>query len=150
MLEQFAVTLTSRSETVYIPDDLFYRGLIVLAVFLLFVYMIFCFLLARIFAKARLRKWQAWVPVYNTWKLLELGDQPGVIAVTLYFPYASYFGAFFLLMATYNINKRFGKSSWFWVLSFIFPVIWLGVLAYDKSRFRKSIHTSLGPNRMLK
>ena len=40
-------------------------------------YVINSFLLSRIFKKAGVEQWKAWVPIYNVWIMLELGNQKG-------------------------------------------------------------------------
>jgi hypothetical protein len=60
---------------------------IVLSIFLfsiafgLIVYAIYAWLLGRIFHKAGISKSTAWIPFYNVWKMLELGDQRGFWAI---------------------------------------------------------------------
>ncbi|MDR1970054.1 MAG: DUF5684 domain-containing protein [Candidatus Nomurabacteria bacterium] len=44
----------------------------------LLIYALTAFLLTRLFKKAGVPTWKAWVPVYNLWKLLQIGGVSGV------------------------------------------------------------------------
>lgn len=55
-------------------------------IFGVLVYVFVSICLMRIFAKAGVKPWIAWVPFYNNWKLLEIGGQPGFWAVLTIIP----------------------------------------------------------------
>ena len=59
----------------FVAIFLFLLGLVVFGA--IASYIINSFLLSRIFKKAGVKSWKAWIPVYNTWRLLELGGQYG-------------------------------------------------------------------------
>jgi Family of unknown function (DUF5684) len=111
-------------------------------VFGLVLYAIFAFLLGKIFVKAGVESWKAWVPVYNQWAFLEIGGQKGwIVLLSLLSPIpllgfiASLIVAVYSCIAAYNIGQGMGKDG-LWVVLYIFlPVIWLAVFALDSSRY---------------
>lgn len=111
-------------------------AIVVWLVLLLGIYALFAWVLGRIFQKAGIEAWKAWVPIYNYWVLLELGRQPGWIAVLILVPLANVVAAVFMAIAAYKISIGFGKDG-MWVLVYIFvPFIWLLIFAFDSSRWQ--------------
>lgn len=108
-------------------------------VVLLGSYALFAWLFSRIFRKAGVAGWKAWVPVYSSWVLLELGGQAGWLALISLVPGLNIVAAVFLCIAVYNIDFAFGKPSAGWLVLFIFvPIAWLAILAFDSSRWDPS------------
>jgi hypothetical protein len=99
----------------------------------LIVYAISAFLLGRIFKKAGVEAWKAWVPVYNMWVLLELGGQKGFWAVLALVPVVNIVSIVFLIIAQYNIGLKLQKEGWFVLLAIFLSPVWLIWLAFDKS-----------------
>ena len=113
-------------------------GLTVLFLFTLIVsYVVSSFLLGRIFKKAGVEQWIAWVPFYNTWKMLELGGQQGFWAVLALVPVVNIVAAIFTYIAMYNIGLKLQKEGWFVVLAIFLPIVWLIWLAFDNSVWRE-------------
>jgi hypothetical protein len=102
-------------------------------------YVIAGLLLGRIFKKAGIASWIAWVPFYNTWKMLEMGGQPGFWAVLAIIPIVNYVAIVFLFIAMYNIGLKFGKSGAFVVLGIFLPIVWMIWLAVDSSTWNNSL-----------
>lgn len=98
-------------------------------------YVITSWLLGRIFKKAGVKQWIAWVPIYNVWKLLELGNQQGFWAVLAIIPPVNIISAVFTYIAMYHIGKKLGKEDWFVILAIFLPIIWLIWLAFDDSKW---------------
>jgi hypothetical protein len=96
-------------------------------------YIISSFLLARIFKKAGVAPWKAWVPVYNNWVMLELGEQQGFWAVLALIPIINIVAAVFIYLAMYNIGLKLGKDGAFVLLAIFLPLVWLIWLAFDHS-----------------
>ena len=101
-------------------------------------YAISAFLLSRIFKKAGVEPWKAWVPIYNNWVLLELGDQKGFWAIIALIPFVNIVSIVFMFIAMYNIGLKLGKESWFILLAIFLPLVWLIWLAFDKSTWNGS------------
>jgi hypothetical protein len=109
-------------------------GLIFLIFFVL-SYAITAFLLGRVFKKAGVPQWAAWVPIYNMWKLLELGDQPGFWAVLGIVPFVGLISIIFMYIAMYNIGRKLGKEGWFVIIAIFLPIVWMIWLGYDDSKW---------------
>lgn len=112
-------------------------ALIVFIYFIVFaaVYVIHAFLLSRIFKKAGVKQWIAWVPFYSSWKLLELGGQQGFWAVLAILPLVNIVSVVFMYIAMYNIGLKFGKSEAWVVLAIFLPTVWMAILAFDSSKW---------------
>lgn len=123
-------------------DEAFYVafGSMVFGLFILtvFSYIFVSFLLGRVFKKAGIQQWIAWVPVYNIWKTLEIGGQQPYWALIALIPFAGLVSLIFLYMAMYEIGKNLGKSGWFVLLAIFLPVVWMMWLGFDDSRWKKT------------
>ena len=106
-----------------------------LVVFVLSIamYVIAAVSLMRIFKKAGVPSWIAWVPFYNTWKILEIGGQQGFWAVLAIIPILNIVAAVFTYIAMYNIGLKLGKSGSFVLLAIFLSPVWLIWLGFDKS-----------------
>ena len=102
-------------------------------------YIVSALLLGRIFKKAGIPTWIAWVPFYNSWKLLEMGGQQGFWAVLAIIPVVNYVSIVFLYIAMYNIGLKFGKTGTFVLLAIFLPLVWLIWLAVDKSTWNNEV-----------
>ena len=102
-------------------------------------YVVSSLLLGRIFKKAGIQSWIAWVPFYNNWKLLEIGGQSGFWAVLALVPFANIGSIIFMYIAMYNIGLKLGKSSAFVLLAIFLPIVWLIWLAVDQSTWNNSV-----------
>ena len=119
-------------------DDATAVALIVLLMIFSFVvtiiaYVIVGLTLMRIFKKAGVKPWAAWVPVYNSWKMLEIGGQKGFWSIIILVPIAQIIGLVFFYIAMYHIGKKLGKDDAFIVLGIFLPLVWYIWLAVDKS-----------------
>ena len=111
-------------------------GIVVYLVVLLGSYALFSWMLARIFRKAGVEPWKAWVPVYNLWVLLEMGGQAGWWAVLTLVPVANVAALVFFCIAIYHLDAGFGKPGAGWLVLYLFlPVVWMIILAFDDSRW---------------
>jgi hypothetical protein len=130
---------------VYYPDDGGSSSLIAgisylifgVLYFLIFVawYVVSSWFTGRVFAKAGIPQWKGWVPFYNIWVFLELGGQPGWLAVLAWIPGANLVTTVFRCIAAYRIGLGFGKQG-AWVVLYIFvSIIWLGIVGLDRSRW---------------
>lgn len=99
-------------------------------------YVITSYFLSRIFKKAGLDAWKAWVPVYNNWVLLELGGQAGWWAILAFVPVVNIVAAIFMYIAMYHVGLNFGKDGAFVLLAIFIPIVWLIWLAVDKSTWK--------------
>jgi len=105
-------------------------------------YVIGALLLSRIFKKAGLAGWPAWVPVYSNWKMMEIGGQQGYWAVLLIVPIVQYVAIVFQFIAMYHIGLKLGKSGGFVALGIFLPIVWLIWLAVDSSKWDDDASTA--------
>jgi hypothetical protein len=104
-------------------------------VFFLAFYALNAWFLSKVFYKAGIKRWKAWVPVYNYWVFLELGGQQGWLAILALIPIANIVAWVFMCIAAYNIGIAFAKES-AWVVLYIFlPWLWLAIIGFDSSRW---------------
>ena len=103
------------------------------------VYVVTAIFLGKIFKKAGVPSWIAWVPFYNSWKLLEIGGQQGFWAILAILPIVNIVSAIFVLIAIYNIGLKLGKSGAFFLLGFFLPLVWMIWLAVDHSVWDDSL-----------
>ena len=109
-----------------------------MVLFWLVAYVLSSFLLGRVFKKANVPQWIAWVPIYNTWKLLQLGGQQGLWAIFALIPFVGIASIIFLYIAMYHIGKSFGKEGWFVLIAIFVPAVWMIWLGFDDSEWQKS------------
>lgn len=113
-------------------------GLIIAAA----LYVVYAIFLSKIFKKAGVDGWIAWVPFYNQWKMLEIGGQQGFWAVLAIIPLVNYVSLVFQYIAMYHIGKKLGKEGVFVLLAIFLPIVWLIWLAVDKSAWDDSKSTA--------
>jgi hypothetical protein len=140
--EQLYTTTTSNPEAaaaaIAITGGFVLFTLLILAV----IYVVSAIFLGMIFKKAGVKPWIAWVPFYNSWKMLELGGQQGFWAVLAIIPIVNYVSAVFMYIAMYHIGKKLGKDGVFVLLAIFLPIVWLIWLAVDKSTWNDKASTA--------
>jgi len=102
----------------------------------LIAYVIGAIFLGMLFKKAGIPAWKAWVPIYNSWTLLQMGGQNGFWAVIALIPVVNIISAVFMYIAMYNIGKKLGKPDLFVLLAIFLPIVWLIWLAVDSSTWK--------------
>jgi len=140
-------------------DDSGYGGvfafLILAPLFFLFAiaaYIIGSWFLMKIFDKAGVQgRWRAWVPVYNTLIFVKLGDlNPwwllvlwGGTAVLGWVPVLGWLiglAAFlYSLAAAWRVGLKLQKEAVWLILYFFLAIVWLGINAFDRSRWNPAI-----------
>ena len=104
--------------------------------FLLFgigFYVLMALSLSTFFKKVGVEGWIAWVPIYNTWKWLEVGGQQGWLALIGLIPYGGIVTSVFLYIGMYRTGKAFGKDGAFLVLGIFLPFVWAFILGGKNS-----------------
>lgn len=107
--------------------------------FAVIMYVICALFLAQIFKKAGVEGWIAWVPFYNSWKVLEIGGQQGFWAVLAIIPIVNYVSLVFMYIAMFHIGKKLEKSGAFVLWGIFLPIVWLIWLATDKSKWNDKL-----------
>lgn len=142
-LDQFDDDIIFNTQTTTVDDGtliavtalFFFIGVIITIA----LYAVMAIFLGKIFKKAGLASWPAWVPVYNSWKLLEIGGQQGFWAVLSIIPYVNIVSAVFLYISMYHIGNKLGKDGAFVLLAIFLPIVWVIWLAVDKSTWNDSL-----------
>jgi len=126
---------------------IFAGALLFMFVLTALAYVIHAFLLGRIFQKAGIEQWKAWVPVYNSWVLLELGGQQGFWAILAFIPLVNLVSVVFIIIAMYEIGLKLGKSGAFVLLAIFLPTVWMIWLGFDSSKWsgKKPVATASTP-----
>lgn len=112
-------------------------------------YIITSIIMGFMFKKAGEPMWKAWVPVYNMWVLYELAGYKGwvyllvVLSVSLlgWIPVIGFIVALaaiaITVMVALNLQRAYGKET-VWIILYIFlPLVWMAVIAFDKSSYDK-------------
>lgn len=115
--------------------------LIFLVVSVLLTYILLAALLSRIFKKADVPTWKAWIPIYNNWTLLELGGQKGWWAALVFVPIVNIASIVYSIIAMYHVGRNFGKEGSFVLFAIFVPLIWFFILATDTSKWKKTSKT---------
>jgi hypothetical protein len=117
-------------------------GLIFLSAIVVYVLMGFSFM--KLFRKVGVEPWAAWVPIFNVWRILELGGQPGWISVLAVINGANIVTVVFECIAAYRIGIAFRKEGG-WVALFIFlPYVWAWVMASDGMEYEPGLLAARG------
>ena len=121
-----------------------YMGMIVMI--LIGVYILTSIAKMKIFKKAGLPGWKAWVPIYGEWKFLELGGYNGALIFLAFIPF---FGGIALLVATClaanEISKKLDKSDIFILFPLgvitggITKIIWYYIAGFSNSTWNDSL-----------
>ncbi|WP_066038864.1 DUF5684 domain-containing protein [Herbiconiux solani] len=90
-------------------------------------WVVMAFALMALFRKVGVKPWVAWVPYYRTWVWLQLGGQPGWIALA---PLVGLGIAttVFLIIAIQRISVAFRRDTGFVVLGVFLPFAWAFIL----------------------
>lgn len=125
-------------------------------------YVISSIFLMKIFEKAGVQgKWRAWIPIYNTLIFVKLGDlnpwwllvlwlAGGVLSWIPVVGQLILLAAFvYTLMAAWRVGLKLQKEAVWLILYFFLSIVWLGILAFDKSRWNTAIPAAPWANTFL-
>ena len=113
-------------------------------VFGVLYYILSALAFSRLFKKLGIEGWIAWVPVYNTWKWLELGGQQGWLALLLLVSPAGIVTLVFVLIASYRIGKAFGKGGEWTILAYFLSPLWAFLLSRPEEVYRPETYAQFG------
>ncbi|MEV4774438.1 DUF5684 domain-containing protein [Microbacterium sp. LTA6] len=120
----------------------------VLFLFAIVFYVIASIFMMKIFEKAGVQgKWRAWVPVYNTLIFAKLGDiSPWVVLILFgvsFIPFLNFLTgiglAIVMALAAWRVGLKLQKDAVWVVLYVLLSIVWLGINAFDKSRWNSNI-----------
>jgi len=120
--------------------------------FALIGYVLTSWFLMKIFEKAGVQgKWRAWVPLYNSLIFAKLGDlNPWWLLILwgggIVLSWVPVLGnliilAAFLytLLAAWRVGLKLQKEAIWLILYFFLSIVWLGINAFDKSRWNTAV-----------
>src|SRR3954468_4822303 len=108
------------------------------------LYVVNAFALMSLFRKVGVAPWIGWVPFYNTWTELELGGQPGPIALLSLAPYGIYVVLVFRAIANYRTDIAFRKETSWVVLAIFLPFVWAFLLGRAEERYEPELIAAAG------
>jgi hypothetical protein len=122
------------------------------SIFAIAFYILSSIFLMKIFDKAGVQgKWRAWVPIYNLMVFSKLGDlSPWLILIAIgasillsWIPVIGWVVGLLplvvSLLAAWRVGLKLQKEAVWLILYFFLTIIWLGILAFDKSRWNTAI-----------
>jgi hypothetical protein len=110
--------------------------LVFLGAVLLVNYVLTAITLMLFFRKVGVRPGLAWVPIYNHWKWLEVGSQPGAVALVQLIPGAAIVTTVFLVIGMHRSGIAFGKETGWVVLAVFLPWLWCILLSQPSEEYR--------------
>lgn len=139
--------------------------LILLPVYLVLVlagYLLTSWFFMKVFEKAGVQgKWRAWVPIYNTLIFVKLGDLSpwwllalwGGTIVLGWVPVIGWLiglaAGVYVLLAAWRVGLKLQKEAVWLILAFFLFIVWLGINAFDKSRWNTAIPAAPWANNFL-
>ena len=117
---------------------------IVCGVFAIALYVVASIFMMKLFQKAGVARWKAWVPIYNQCKFLQLGGQNPNWMWLMLTIIGGIVVFIFMCIAAFNIGKKLGKSDAFVTLYALTCVcgvtefVWLGICGLDSSKWDES------------
>ncbi len=100
----------------------------------IFILILIVTILWKIFVKAGRKGWLALIPFYNCYCLVKLIFNKGWYILFLIIPFVNFI---FILMLSYQLARKFGKSNCFAIFSMLFPYITMQIIAFDDSIYRE-------------
>ncbi len=94
---------------------------------------LYVFGLARIFIKAHMAAWPAFIPLYNIIRLLRLVNRPQWWVLLAFIPLVNFIVG---LIVGHDLAKSFGKGFWFGLgLAFLSP-IFIAILGFGGAQYQ--------------
>jgi len=109
--------------------------LVVFGVAVLIGYLLTAITLMMFFRKVGVKPALAWVPVYNHWKWLQVGSQPGALALLQLVPGAAIVTTVFLIIGMHRSDIAFGKDTGWIVLAIFLPWLWCILLSQPSEEY---------------
>ncbi|UNK69605.1 DUF5684 domain-containing protein [Microbacterium sp. H1-D42] len=116
------------------------------------MYVVLSLFLMKVFEKAGVQgKWRAWVPVYSSMVLFKLGDMSpwlvlysiGASLLLSWIPVVGWILPLAILalsaMAAWRVGLKLQKEAAWVILYVLLSPVWLGILAFDRSRWNPMI-----------
>ncbi len=85
-----------------------------------------------IFTKAGRPAWEAFVPFYNGFRLVQIAGRPGYWFLFLLIPFVN---IVFAIIVLNDLAKSFGKDSGYTVGLVLLPIVFVPMLSYGSARY---------------
>ena len=105
---------------------------IILIISCLLIYLLFCFFISKVFKKAKLKQYKAYIPIYNTIKLLNLADLKWYYIILLLI---TPINIWFYIYLNIKLGKKFNKGTGFIVGMILLPIVFYAILGFDNSSY---------------
>lgn len=96
-------------------------------------YVIGALLLGQVFKKAGVSSSKAWIPVYNNWRMLEIGGQKGFWAILGIVPIVQIVSYVFIIIAIHNINLKLRYDTGMTIVAVLLAPVWMIIVAFSKN-----------------
>ena len=110
------------------PPDIALLGIVLIIAIIIYVFLSSC-LHTILINLGQPNAWFAWVPLLQTWAMLEVGDRSPWWIIGLFIPFVNFVAIFFLLSAFINMVKKLDKNPWF-ILLMLIPLANFAVMYY--------------------
>jgi hypothetical protein len=107
-------------------------------------YVVMSIALSGFFKKVGVEGWIAWVPIYNIWKWLEVGGQPGWLSLLSLVSPGGIVTSVFLYIGMYRTGLAFRKDIGILVLGIFFPFVWAFILGGKNEQYHPELITAAG------
>lgn len=133
---QFLSTITDPPVSAYAETPEMPVGVLVIGL-LLFVsmYALSAWALGKVFAKAGVDSWKAWVPIYNLVAIFKLGGYSPLLILLMFVPLVNIVAVVFMILAVHRINEGFGLGVGMTVIYFFLPFVWSLMIGYSNVRW---------------
>ncbi len=104
-------------------------------------YVFYSYCLMKIFEKAGITKWFAWVPYVNYYGMWQITGREILWLILLFVPYVNIVALFVIFI---DVAKAFGKTTGYGVGLTLLGFIFLPMLAFGDSTYLGPVHTKPG------
>lgn len=96
------------------------------------VYLLLCFILSKVFKKGDIKGYKAYIPIYNYVKLISLADYKWYY---IFLFIISPINIWYFIYFNIKLGKKFHKSNLFILGMILLPVIFYGILGFNKDEY---------------
>jgi Family of unknown function (DUF5684) len=114
------------------------------ALIVVVVYVLNGFAFMRLFRKVGIEPWAAWVPIFNNWRILELGGQPGWLSLLALVSPGGIVTAVFEAIGSHRVGIAFRKPNSYVVLFIFLPFVWAFILGADSEVYEPDLIRQAG------
>ncbi|MBR3161528.1 MAG: hypothetical protein IKF19_02200 [Bacilli bacterium] len=102
------------------------------------IFSMLCFMMiiaqCKIFLKAKMKWWYTFIPGYDLYCMFKIAFGEGLYILLAFIPFVNIVVYF---MFWYKLAKSFGKSTLFSIISILFGIITIQIIAFDDSKYTR-------------